>query len=86
LFRSLNAFFEGSLEPFVNMTIARKVPKNRQGTVLGIAGSMKSIGWSLGAIGGGYISAFWGFKAVFVFGGFLFLCMAIIMKYGIEQP
>jgi DHA1 family multidrug resistance protein-like MFS transporter len=85
LFRLLNAFFEGSLEPFVNMTIARKVPKNRQGTVLGIAGSMKSIGWSLGAIGGGYISAFWGFKAVFVFGGVLFLCMAIIMKYGIKQ-
>jgi DHA1 family multidrug resistance protein-like MFS transporter len=81
IFRFVNAFFEGALEPIVNVTIANKVPYNKKGTVFGLVGSVKSIGWSFGALGGGYIAAFFGFKTTFILGGFFFLVICVVLKF-----
>jgi MFS family permease len=72
-------FWSGGLDPVLNMLLARKVPPERRGVAFGLAGSAKSIGWSIGSLAGGALAAYLGFPWVFVTGALLFGLTALLL-------
>ncbi len=77
--RFLSAFSAGGIDPILNTILARRVPPERRGAAFGLAGSAKSIGWSLGSLLGGIIAAYSGFKAVFLAGGAFFFLTSLLL-------
>ena len=74
------AFFAGSIEPILNVLLARYVPAERRGAAFGLAGSARTAGWSIGARIGGGLSAAWGFSSVFVFSAVMFAVTAVSLR------
>jgi DHA1 family multidrug resistance protein-like MFS transporter len=72
-------FWAGGLDPVLNMLLARKVPPERRGVAFGLAGSAKSIGWSVGSLLGGGLAAYLGFPWVFIAGALLFGLTALLL-------
>ncbi len=76
------AFFSsllmGGLNPILNTYLSRLVPNEKRGAAYGIAGSAKSMGWAVGGISGGIISARFGLRNVFIFGAVLFAVIALM--------
>jgi DHA1 family multidrug resistance protein-like MFS transporter len=75
----VSEFWSGGLDPVLNMLLARKVPPERRGVAFGLAGSAKSIGWSVGSLVGGALAAFLGFPWVFVTGAMIFGLTALLL-------
>ncbi|NOY09733.1 MAG: multidrug efflux MFS transporter [Spirochaetes bacterium] len=82
------AFFSsllmGGINPILNTYLSRLVPNEKRGAAYGIAGSAKSMGWAVGGISGGIISARFGLRNVFIFGAVLFAVIAL-MFFNMEK-
>jgi DHA1 family multidrug resistance protein-like MFS transporter len=74
--RAAADFSFGGGDPILNIFLARQVGPERRGLAFGLAGSARSVAWSLGGALGGVLSAYAGFPAVFLTGGALFLTAA----------
>jgi DHA1 family multidrug resistance protein-like MFS transporter len=77
--RFLSDFCAGGADPIINMILARRVAPERRGAAFGLAGSAKSVGFSLAALSGGYLSAYLGFPAVFLTGAACFVLTAFFL-------
>lgn len=77
--RFLSDFCAGGADPVVNMILARRVAPERRGAAFGLAGSAKSVGFSLAALSGGYLAAYRGFPAVFLAGAAFFVLTAFFL-------
>jgi MFS family permease len=77
--RFLSDFCAGGADPVINMILARRVAPERRGAAFGLAGSAKSVGFSLAALSGGYLAAFLGFPAVFLAGAAFFVLTAFFL-------
>jgi MFS family permease len=74
--RAASDFSFGGGDPILNILLARQVGPERRGLAFGLAGSARSVSWSLAGMLGGVLSAYVGFPAVFLTGGVLFLATA----------
>jgi MFS family permease len=73
-------FSSAGIDPILNVLLSRQVPVERRGAAFGLAGSARSLGWSLGAMMGGVLAAYFDFKAVFVNAALLFLLIAFFLN------
>jgi DHA1 family multidrug resistance protein-like MFS transporter len=69
-------FCAGGADNLLNVMLARRADAGRRGLAFGLAGSVRSAAWALGAMTGGLLSAAAGFWAVFLLGGVSFLALA----------
>jgi DHA1 family multidrug resistance protein-like MFS transporter len=69
-------FCAGGADNLLNVVLARRADAGRRGLAFGLAGSVRSAAWALGAMAGGLLSAAAGFWAVFLLGGASFLVLA----------
>jgi len=74
--RAASDFSFGGGDPILNILLARQVGPERRGLAFGLAGSARSVSWSLAGMLGGVLSAYAGFPAVFLTGAALFLATA----------
>jgi len=73
-------FFSAGIDPIMNVLLSRQVPVERRGAAFGLTGSARSIGWSLGAMLGGILAAYFDFKAVFINAALLFFLIAFLLS------
>ena len=73
-------FFSAGIDPIMNVLLSRQVPVERRGGAFGLAGSARAIGWSLGAMLGGVLAAYFDFKAVFINAALLFFLIAFLIS------
>jgi DHA1 family multidrug resistance protein-like MFS transporter len=78
--RFLSDFCAGGADPVINMILARRVAPERRGAAFGLAGSAKSVGFSLAALSGGYLAAYLGFAAVFIASALFFGLTAFFLS------
>jgi MFS family permease len=69
-------FCAGGADNLLNVMLARRADAGRRGLAFGLAGSVRSAAWALGAMTGGLLSAAAGFWAVFLLGAVSFLALA----------
>jgi len=79
--RFLSDFCAGGADPIINMILARRVTPERRGAAFGLAGSAKSVGFSLASLSGGYLAAYLGFPAVFLTGAVCFGLTALLLLF-----
>jgi DHA1 family multidrug resistance protein-like MFS transporter len=72
-------FSSAGIDPILNVLLSRQVPVERRGTAFGLTGSARAVGWSIGAMLGGFLAAYFDFKAVFINAALLFLLIAFIL-------
>jgi DHA1 family multidrug resistance protein-like MFS transporter len=77
--RAAADFSFGGGDPILNILLARQVGPERRGLAFGLAGSARSVAWSLAGVLGGVLSAYAGFPAVFLTGAALFLLAAALL-------
>jgi MFS family permease len=73
-------FSSAGIDPIMNVLLSRQVPVERRGAAFGLTGSARAIGWSLGAMMGGVLAAYLGFKAVFINAALLFFLIAFFLN------
>ena len=73
-------FFSAGIDPIMNVLLSRQVPVERRGAAFGLTGSARSVGWSLGAMLGGILAAYFDFKAVFINAALLFFLIAFLLS------
>jgi predicted MFS family arabinose efflux permease len=73
-------FSSAGIDPILNVLLSRQVPVERRGAAFGLVGSARSLGWSLGAMLGGVLAAYFDFKAVFINAALLFLLIAFFLN------
>jgi DHA1 family multidrug resistance protein-like MFS transporter len=77
--RFLSDFCAGGADPVINVILARRVAPERRGTAFGLAGSAKSVGFSLASLSGGYLAAYLGFPVVFLASAAFFGVTALLL-------
>jgi len=78
VFVFIAAFLMGGINPVLNTYLSRFVPNKKRGAAYGIAGSSKALGWAAGGVSGGFLSAQYGLRNVFIFGAAFFAFIAMI--------
>jgi DHA1 family multidrug resistance protein-like MFS transporter len=73
-------FYSAGIDPIMNVLLSRQVPVERRGAAFGLTGSARAIGWSLGAMLGGILAAYFDFKAVFINAALLFFLIAFLLS------
>jgi DHA1 family multidrug resistance protein-like MFS transporter len=73
-------FSSAGIDPIMNVLLSRQVPVERRGAAFGLTGSARAVGWSLGAMLGGVLAAYFDFKAVFINAALLFLLIAFFLS------
>ena len=73
-------FSSAGIDPIMNVLLSRQVPVERRGAAFGLTGSARAIGWSLGAMLGGVLAAYFDFKAVFINAALLFFLIAFLLN------
>jgi len=73
-------FYSAGIDPIMNVLLSRQVPVERRGAAFGLTGSARAIGWSLGAMLGGVLAAYFDFKAVFINAALLFFLIAFLLS------
>ena len=68
-------FFSGSLEPTINIWLAKITPERRRGFVFGWAACARSIGWMAAPLLSGLIAATLGLRFIYAAGAGLFLLL-----------
>lgn len=81
--RFLMVFFAGTLEPALNVWLAKRVPEARQGVAFGLASTTRSIGWAIGPLLAGLVAAV-NLRAVFGVASVGFLGLALLFALGLR--
>jgi MFS transporter, DHA1 family, multidrug resistance protein len=81
--RFFHVFFAGSLEPALNVWLAKRVPEARQGVAFGLASTTRSIGWTLGPLLAGLVAAM-NLRAVFGVAAIGFLGLALLFAMALR--
>lgn len=71
-------FFVSGLDSIIKVILARNMPAAKRGSAFGLLGSARSIGWAVGSLNGGIISALLGLRSVFFFSSGLFFAIVFI--------
>ena len=75
--------FAGTLEPALNVWLAKRVPAARQGVAFGLASTARSIGWTLGPLLAGVVAAL-NLRAVFGVAAIGFAGLALLFAFGLR--
>ena len=81
--RFFMVFFAGTLEPALNVWLAKRVPEARQGVAFGLASTTRSIGWAAGPLLAGAVAAV-NLRAVFGVASMGFLGLALLFAAGLR--
>ncbi len=81
--RFFMVFFAGTLEPALNVWLAKRVPEARQGVAFGLASTTRSIGWAVGPLLAGAIAAM-NLRAVFGVASVGYLGLALLFAAGLR--
>ena len=73
-------FSSAGIDPIMNVLLSRQVPVERRGAAFGLTGSARAVGWSVGAMMGGVLAAYFDFTAVFINAAVLFLLIAFFLN------
>jgi DHA1 family multidrug resistance protein-like MFS transporter len=65
-------FFAGTLDPILQSWVARMIPANRRGFVLGITVTIRALGWCVAPLVAGWVAVQWNSRAVFYAGPLIF--------------
>ncbi|MDP7399490.1 MAG: MFS transporter, partial [Lentisphaeria bacterium] len=65
-------FFAGTLDPILQAWVARMIPANRRGFVLGVTVTIRALGWCVAPILAGWVAVQWNSRAVFYAGPLIF--------------
>ncbi|MGI9047847.1 MAG: MFS transporter, partial [Rubrobacteraceae bacterium] len=79
MLRLVTSFFLGAVVPVANLAIRDAVPQERRGAAFGVASSAVAVGFAVGPIGGGLVSAALGFWSAFLIPGVLLAALAGIL-------
>lgn len=78
VFVFIAALLMGGINPVLNTYLSRFVSNEKRGAAYGIAGSSKALGWAIGGVSGGFLSAHFGLHNVFIFGAVIFAVIALM--------
>ena len=81
--RFFMVFFAGTLEPALNVWLAKRVPEARQGVAFGLASTTRSIGWAIGPLLAGAVAAV-NLRAVFGVASAGYLGLAALFAFGLR--
>ena len=81
--RFFMVFFAGTLEPALNVWLAKRVPEARQGVAFGLASTTRSIGWAVGPLMAGAVAAV-NLRAVFGVASVGYLGLALLFAAGLR--
>jgi MFS family permease len=73
----------GTLEPALNVWLAKRVPEERQGVAFGLASTTRSIGWAVGPLLAGAVAAVH-LRAVFGVASAGYLGLALLFALGLR--
>lgn len=73
--RFITIFFMAGLEPICNSWLAKVTPQDSKGLMFGAAITFRSTGQILAHTVGAWLSMYWGFTAIYVFGPILFIIL-----------
>ncbi len=65
-------FFAGALDPLLQAWVARMIPANRRGFMLGITVTIRALGWCVAPLLAGWVAVQWNSQAVFYAGPLIF--------------
>jgi MFS transporter, DHA1 family, multidrug resistance protein len=77
--RFMLAFSSAGLDPVLQSWLSRATPPEKRGAVLGLASTVRSLGWGAAPLASGGIAVHYGFTTVYFVGCIVFILLATLM-------